>query len=224
MFFEADRQTIRDLEIFGTEKNHNSVFQIFATTKTSGGKNRLHQFMQFPLSDLTKIQGRCAAIKFVGEHNFALTINSGQFDFIEHYLNLNVSVLRNNFLDAYLQLLAYKLKPLNDYYIIQSGIGQLVFLLKHLKEKIEQRNDLLIPEEFNSQIEFIRHFISNPDIAQAIASKKKISCFRLNRFDNFFRKKYREDTLKVISIIYTLDAYISIAGVAKKEISLFPNF
>lgn len=224
MNFELDKQTIQDLEIFGNDKKHDSVFQIFNNTKTNGGKKRLHGFMQFPLSDLTKIQERCDAIKFVCKSDFKLTINSGQFDFIEHYLNLNISVLRNNFLDAYLQLITYKLKPMNAYYIIQSGIGQLIFLLKHLNEKIELLNDQILPAELNYQLQFIRNFISNPDIKQVTEAKEKISCVSLNRFDNLFRKKYRKETLEVINILYTLDAYISIAGVAKSRNFSFPEF
>lgn len=103
MNFELDKQTIQDMEIFGNEKSTNSIFHYYNFTKTIGGKKHLHGLMHSPLTDIAELQQRRDTIKFIYDIEFELTINSGQFDFIEHYLNLNISALRNNFLDAYIQ-------------------------------------------------------------------------------------------------------------------------
>src|SRR5665648_287986 len=137
MNFELDKQTIQDLEIFGNEKSTNSIFNHYNFTKTMGGKKHLNTLMHSPLTDIDELQQRRDTIKFIYDIEFELTINSGQFDFIEHYLNLNISALRNNLLDAYIQSISYKLNPINDYYIIKSGTKQLIFLFKHLDEKLK---------------------------------------------------------------------------------------
>lgn len=224
MNFEFDKQTIQDLEIFGNEKSPNSIFRYYNNTKTHGGKRHLFRLMHLPLTDINKIQQRRDTIKFIYDIEFELTINSGQFDFIEHYLNLNVSPLRNNFLDAYLQSISYRLKPLNNYYIIQSGIRQLIFLFKHLIEKLESIIELTLPEELNNLIKRIYEFICNPEIREIVTAKEKFSCVKLNRFDNLIRKKYKNEMTEIIQMVYALDAYISVAKAARLNKFAFPEY
>jgi DNA mismatch repair protein MutS len=215
MNFELDKQTIKDLEIFGNEKSTNSIIHCYNCTKTNGGKKHLHGLMYTPLTDINKLKQRSDTIKFIYDSKFELSINSGQFDFIEHYLNLNISALRNNFLDAYIQSISYKLKPLNDYYIIQSGIKQLIFLFKHLDEKLQSLVDSSLPKDLNNQIKHIQQLFAKQDIQKMLSSKEKISCVSLNRFDNLFRKKYKNEIIEIIQMVYRLDAIISIAKAAR---------
>lgn len=224
MNFELDKQTIQDLEIFGNDKSTNSIFRYYNYTKTIGGKKYLLDLMSSPLTDINKLQNRRDTIKFIHDVDFEISINSGQFDFIEHYLNLNLSALRNNFLDAYIQSISYKLKPLNDYYIIQSGIKQLIFLFKLLDEKLKSLVDSILPEELDDQIQQIRKFFGKQDIQKILSSKEEISCVSLNRFDNLFRKKYKNEIIEIIQIVYSLDATISIAKAAKVNKFSFPEY
>ena len=224
MNFELDKQTILDLEIFGHEKGSISIFRFYNLTKTIGGKKYLFDLMQSPLTDIHKLQQRRDTIKFIYDIKFNLTINSSQFDFIEHYLNLNRSALRNNFLDAYVQSISYKLKPLNDYYIIQSGIQQLIFLFKHLEVRLNSIINLTLPKEFGNRILQIQSFFECHDIKEILTANEKISCIKLNRFDNLLRKKYKKEVHEIIQIVYIFDSYISIAQAARKNKFSFPEY
>jgi len=224
MNFELDKQTILDLEIFGHEKGSVSIFRFYNLTKTIGGKKYLFELMQSPFTDIHKIQQRSDTIKFIYDAEFELTINAGQFDFIEHYLNLNSSALRNNYLDAYVQSISYKLNPLNDYYIIQSGIQQLIFLFKHLDVKIKSIIHSTLPTEFGIRVLQIQKFFEYQDIQEILTAKEKISCIKLNRFDNFFRKKYKNEVHEIIQIIYIFDSFISIAQAARENKFSFPEY
>lgn len=224
MDFELDKQTIQDLEIFGNEKSVNSIFRIYNYTKTIGGRKYLYELMHSPLTEINKIQQRRDTIKFFYDTEFEMTINSGQFDFIEHYLNLNISVLRNNFLDAYVQYVSDILKPLNDYYIIQTGIQQFIFLIKHLEEKLKSIINFKLPKELDNQIRQIHDFFEHQDIREILTTNGKISCVRLNRFDNLFRKKYKKELNEIIHIIYTFDSFISIAKAARINRFSFPEY
>lgn len=224
MNFELDKQTNQDLDIFGNEKSLNSIFQQYNYTKTSGGKKLLYRVMLSPMTELSKIQAIRDSIKFIYDTDFELTINSGQFDFIEHYLNLNISALRNNFLDAFLQSISNKFRPTNDYYIIQSGINQLIFLFRHLEEKLRLIDRMTLPEEFDCQIQKIQSFISNKELREVFATKEKFSFVKLNRFDNLIRKKHKKGIAETIQIIYWLDAYISVAKAARINKFSFPEY
>jgi len=224
MNFELDKQTIQDLEIFGNEKSTNSIFHHYNYTKTFGGKKYLFELMQTPLADINKIQQRRDTLKFINDVEFEITINSGQFEFIEYYLNLNIPALRNNFLDAYAQAISYELKPLNNYYVIQNGVKHLIFLFKHLDEKLKSIIDSPLPEELDIQIQKIQGFFKRQDIIAIITAKEKISCVRLNWFDNIIRKKYKNEVLEIIQITYILDSYISITKAARKNKFTFPEY
>jgi DNA mismatch repair ATPase MutS len=224
MDFELDKQTIKDLEIFGNEKAPDSIFRFYNLTKTNGGKKRLFEIMQSPLTDFNKIKQRRDAIKFIYDLEFELTINSTQFEFIDRYLNLNIIPLRDNPLDAYIDSISYKIKPRNDYYIIQSAIEQLIFLFQHLDKKLRSINEHILPEVLDKAFGKIIAFIGCEEIEYALPTKEKISCNRLNRLDRLFRKKHKDELFEVINAIYMLDAYISIAKVARKRGLCFVDY
>jgi DNA mismatch repair ATPase MutS len=224
MNFELDKQTIRDLEIFGNEKSPLSIHRFYNHARTMGGKKYLFELMQSPLTDIDEIHQRKEAIKFICETEFELTINSTQFDFIDHYLNLNIIPLRNNFLDAYFDSFSYQIKPKNDYYIIQAGVRQLTFLFQHLDKKLKSISGYKLPSALDKEFEKIKKYIAYQEIKEALTAKEKISCVKLNRFDWLFRKKYKIELLEVIQTIYTLDAYISVAKTAKLQGLCFADY
>lgn len=224
MKFELDRQTINDLEIFGDKKSGNSIFNFYNQTKTTGGKKYLLALMENPFGDIQELKQRTELIKFIASIGFDLKISSGQFDFIEYYFQLNIPPLRNNLIDAFFQNLSYRLKPNNNYYLIQSGIQQLKFLFDHLKEKIVVLKKHDLPANLNDLIKGIEQFIENRDFADLNKKGDKISSSRLNRLDYFLRKKNKNKLQNFIMSIYALDAYISIGKVAISKKLAFPEY
>lgn len=224
MKFELDKQTIRDLEIFGNDKATHSVFRLYNHTKTIGGRKHLYESMQSPMTDIELIVQRRDAIKFIYDVEFELTINSTQFDFIDHYLNLNALPLKNNFVDAWFDSLSYRLKPGNNYYIIQSGIKQLIYLFKHLNDKLHSISNYKLPAGFNNPIQEIRKFIESEEIKEVLGTKEKITCLKINKYDMLFRNKYKLEVLNTIRILYALDAWISVAKAARTHRLSFAEY
>jgi alpha-tubulin suppressor-like RCC1 family protein len=72
MNFEIDNQTKTNLELFGNEKNINSVFAFFNNTKTLGGRDRLYEMMKTPTNDVTFLISRVIAIAAGCYHSLAL--------------------------------------------------------------------------------------------------------------------------------------------------------
>lgn len=224
MNFELDKQTIQDLEIFGNEKSPDSIFQCYNYTKTSGGKKLLYRLMLSPLTDLKQIQTTRDSIKFMYDTDFDLTINSGQLDFIEHYLNLNISALRNNFLNALFQSISNTLRPSNDYYVIQSGINQLIFLFRHLEETLQPTEEMTLPEEIDCLTRKIRVLFKQHGFRELISAKKGFSFVKLNWFDHLIRKKYKKEVAEIVRLVYCFDAYISVAKAARANKFSFPEY
>ncbi|HEY5391276.1 MAG TPA: hypothetical protein VIJ57_04090 [Hanamia sp.] len=222
--FDLDKQTIKDLAIFVDGRSANSISNFYNQTKTFGGKDFLYHLMKNPITDISELRQRTALIQFLSETGFELKINSGQFDFIERYKALNIAVLRNNFVDAFLQNLSYRITPGNNYYLIKSGIQHLVYLLVELKAKMETLNKRDLPLKLTLFKENISAFIDNQDFKDLYTERVQITSSKLNKLDNLFRRKYKNELHKIIDLVYKLDAFISIAKVAKQKDLALPNY
>ncbi len=222
--FDLDKQTIKDLEIFVDSRSMNSISSYYNQTRTFGGKMFLFQLMKNPITDISELRQRTILIQFLSETGFELKINSSQFEFIEHYQRLNITPLRNNIIDAFLQNLLYKINPSNNYYIIKSGVQQLAYLFIQLKEKIEGLGKNDIPEKLGLYQKYISDLIQKPEFEVLYTKKLKITNSKLNKLDNLFRKKYKNELNEVIKLVFKLDAFISVAKVAKQKSLAFPVF
>lgn len=222
--FDLDNQTIKDLEIFVDDKSVKSIFSYYNQTKTFGGKRYLHQLMKIPISDIEELKQRNELTQFLVKSDFRIKINSSQFELIEHYLRLNISPLRNNFFDALFNDISYKISPNNNYYIIKSGVQQLVFLFNHLKEKFELLSEEELPQKLNLYWNHISDLFQELGYTNSCTLKQKISFSKLNKLDNLFRKKCKTKLYEVIQLIYELDAFISLAKVARQKNLGFPDY
>ncbi len=180
--------------------------------------------MQNPITDLKELRQRTALIGFLQETGFELKMNTKQLDFIEHYQRHNIAPLRNNFVDAFFQSLSYRINPNNNYYIIKAGVQQLAYLFKQLKEKAETLEGKGLPEKLELLWEKITVLIENPDFKILNQPKLKIGFSKLSKLDNLFRKKYKSELNQLLSTIYQLDAYISVAKVANEKHLVLPEY
>ncbi|WP_068475247.1 MutS-related protein [Saccharicrinis aurantiacus] len=224
MKFELDQQTIKDLEIFGGGKSSKSIFDFYNCTRTRGGQEYLMRIMRNPTSDLEKLNSRKSAFQFFANNRIDLVFNDNQIDFIKTYCDLNVATLKDNIVDAYIQKLSYRIKPSNEYYLIQAGILYLKKLFNYLKECVNDIKQFNIPEILNDDITFISRFINKSDFKVFNTVKDKIKTRSLNRLDNLFRDKYKGELQKLMSILDKFDAYNSVGKVASIKNLSFPEY
>ncbi len=63
MIFNADKQTLDDLNIFG-KKGKDSVYALFNRTCTTGGAVKLEQIFHYPSTGAAEIRDRSETIQF----------------------------------------------------------------------------------------------------------------------------------------------------------------
>ena len=86
MNFDIDRQTLNDLSIFNSPNHQNSIFNLFDTTKTIGGKEKLEKIFRNPLDDPEAIKERIDTIRFIQTKNLNINTDKQTCDFVEFYL------------------------------------------------------------------------------------------------------------------------------------------
>lgn len=222
--FELDPQTLKDLGIFVDNTSEKSISNIYNRTQTEGGRNYLYQLMRHPISDIDRLKKRTELIQYMMSEDFELKISADQLAYVEHYLKLNTDPLKNSKGSALIQHLSHQISPDNDYYLIQSGVQQLVYLFKHLRDKLRSTNTTIPSLQFKAYQERIIELIEHSDFECIYEKSEKISFTKLNKLDHLLREKYKEQTEDLVDLVYKLDAYISIAKVSKHRQFVIPEY
>ena len=225
MSFEIDRQTLRDLEIFGERPQDPDIFRYYNRTKTFGGKLQLKAIMEYPLDNIDELTERRDTIKFFRDFEFQLTINSSQMDFIDHYFRLNETTLKANFLDVLFNKIRVNPNAKNDLYLIATGVEKMIFLLIELEKMLTAAATKELPPKLASTFTFLRDFLQLTEISRMIKEiKAKPHRIRTYKYDRLFRDKYKDETQQVVQAIYAFDAYHSVAETAALKESAFPEY
>jgi DNA mismatch repair protein MutS len=226
MKFEIDKQTINDLELFEKVKGEKSVFSIFNFTKSIGGKKRLEEIFSKPLNDVYLIEERLGIVKYFQVLDTKFEIDKECLDFVEYYLIQQRVPGRFSISRSFLIALNYKIRPKNDYYIIQRGIRFLIVLLNEMYE-----HSLLSEEEsdsgfVNNYKRLIREKLENTSLKAALKLKNRRKLFphEIGKLDYCFRKSGRNNLRELLDIIYEIDVFKSIAFAANKFELTIPVF
>ncbi|HWV70641.1 MAG TPA: hypothetical protein VN040_02955 [Pseudosphingobacterium sp.] len=220
MAFLTDQQTLDDLNIFG-RPGEESIYQIFNNTKTRGGAAILEEMFRFPLSDEGNINNRSQTIQYFAKSGKQFLFTVANFDAVESYMQNTDGRTK---LSAQGDSIARKLSNLvaldADTAAIYNGIVALLKLLQELNhflngldngdqpEKTEILNILILPE-FKEVLQLPSHI--------------KLTSSQYTAYDELFRFRYRDRVLKILSYVYSLDVYLSVAKVAVERAFVFPK-
>ena len=223
MNFDIDRQTLNDLSIFNSPNHQNSIFNLFDTTKTIGGKEKLEKIFKNPLDDPSAIKNRIDTISYFQNKGLNIAVDKQTCDFVEFYLQQHYE--RKSFIKiiGFYERIIYAFNSNNNYYVIQQGVENTIRVLEVLLEfsthNFDERagslNDLKanILEAFDGE-DFI--------FVKQLTSKKEISAIDLARADAIFRHSSIDKIKNLLDILYQLDVYTSVSAIATKRGFTFP--
>lgn len=222
MDFEIDRETFSDLEIFSGSSGSGGIHSLFNKTRTLGARDLLIKIMKEPLSDVKLLTDRKDAIEFFFNYNIQLEITHNQLDLVEHYLNLNKRYLRNNALDALFGHISNKVNITPTYYIITTGIKNIIQLLRSVASFISSQCNRPIPHLLTagSKLELLH----DSWLMKIAASEKELTCFEVHDLDRFFRKTKIKQVRELLRFIYEMDVFESAAEVVKNRGWCFPIY
>jgi len=224
MAFLTDQQTINDLNLFG-KSGGASIYGIFNRTKTRGGAAILEEMFRFPLSDERTINHRSQIIQQFAKTGASFPFSTDHFDPVESYLKNTDSRTK---LSAQEASIAKKLSNLVAVDAITSGIylgiDSLLKLLKELQQFLK-RLDTADFSFYKQDITAVRELLAIPGMQEVLdlPLPGKVSGSDYIRYDELFRFRHRDVVLKIMSYIYGLDVYFSVALVAAERAFVFPK-
>lgn len=227
MKFEIDKQTLKDLNVFGTSPSDKSLFSLFDATFCAGGKKKLTAFFSNPSDDIVFLTERKETIAFLQKHfPEGINLDKNSLDFAEYYYR------HANFLAEVPSLYTVFVKFLNrlnnykKFHLIDKGVLSSVKLIESLHSFAQLLGEKCALEEcprlLRERVTELLKRLDQEEYKDAI-HPKRLNAFEIIRMDYVFRKTHRSDLSFFLEFIYELDAYISVANTARKHGFSYPE-
>lgn len=232
MTFKIDEQTLQDLEVNPVIHSEKSVFDYYNVVKTIKGRKRLLEMLNAPTNSKSLIQRRVESLRFFIDNNLSFDITNRQIDFIETYMDSNILILKNTFVDSTIQKIKNKLTDPEDYYILSSGIKNILYTFRSLFHFSNSIKSLDPPSYLNELIDQLLAFCAKKPLStnlQEVDILKKTDKIKLNEehifeYDGIFRKQLKDELKSAIDIISEIDVLMGLAEVARNRNLCLPNF
>ncbi|TCC87406.1 MutS-related protein [Pedobacter hiemivivus] len=224
MKFNMDSQTYTDLNVFSSSSDTDALFNIFKLTSTIGGREKIHEMMYNPVADINVLNARKEAIKYYYDHEISLKLSREQLDLADHYLNHNKRFLKRNMIDSFYDFASHKLNPSNDYYIISVGISSIIKVIRKVCDFLETiPTDA--PKHLQNMLARIMALLASPPLKESVlVNPNKLSFYQISKLDSVFRGPGKQHICEILQCIYELDAFETLAYVARRRGFSFPDY
>lgn len=214
MSFIADKQTLEDLNIPGRYKN-NSISRLFDHTVTGGGSRLMEQLFHSPLTDAGAINKRTDIFKYFTVRSIAFPFSGDEFEVMENYLR---SGGEGNLFSSAMGITSKKMLQLvaqdKDYGLLVEEVCNTIELLNRFEAFIMTLEVEVNP--YTEELLAIKDIIDHPKLAWLRKERgvKKLSLLKLIQYDFLLRGGLHEEMKTLTTLIFNLDLYIAVAGVA----------
>lgn len=225
MSFNTDKQTLDDLNIFG-RPGSDSVFNLYNNTHTRGGANILEKMFLFPLSDMDSVNERSRILKYFNSIKVKFPFETEQLDSAEIYLNMKdqrtkLSHGDNNLARKFGNLLSAE----GDYKLIYNGIIAIIAIFQSFHVFVSTIKTSASQSPYQKELEGIMALLTDQDLQILLKNKYngKLPHATTVEYDDLIRFRFPDKIKRLLSAIYHLDVYISIAEIALKRGYIFPQ-
>lgn len=219
MSFRVDKQTVDDLGIFGRIREK-SVYGVYNRTVTHGGALLLEEMFRYPLSEEAKINERGIIIRYFQQRGIVFPFRSELFDSVEFYLGntdsrTRLSVHENSLERRFRSVIGSD----TEYEMIHKGVLSMTEILCTLERFLKELESQGIESLYQGQVSSMKELLSLKELEPCFTegSLRKFPYAKVATYDQKFRYDLRERIKTLLSYIYTMDVYISVARVASER-------
>lgn len=217
MSFFADKQTLEDLNIPGRHKN-NSISRLFDTVITAGGIKLMDDLFRQPLTDPAEINKRSAIFQYFTTHPMLFPFTEEEFSQVENYLRSGGGGnLAETGISIMLKRMLHLVAQDRDYDLLKTDVCNTITLLNRFYEFASQLKDTESP--YQPQLTAIKNIFSNQKLIwlREEGKPKDLSMSKLIKYDHLLRTGMHLEMQELTEMIYHLDVYIAVAGIAAKN-------
>ncbi|MDR0765879.1 MAG: hypothetical protein LBF09_02945 [Odoribacteraceae bacterium] len=217
--FLVDKQTLEDLNMLG-EFRPNSIFNLFNTTRTRGGKLLLEAMFHQPLNDAAAINDRASIIAYFKERALPFPVDNDLFVIVDHYFSNSggETLLEALFYTGRRKLMHY-IGADKEYEITRSGLVAATRFIKILRDFTAQLAEGDVPPAYRERLEAARRLFADKRLEWVfnVPANKKWRWFDVARRDFTLRAGCREQTREIMQLLHEFDAYLAIARAARER-------
>jgi DNA mismatch repair protein MutS len=225
MNFITDKQTLDDLNIFG-KRGKQSIYSIFNRTCSRGGAEQLEQMFRYPLSDTDAINQRAGIIKYFQQRKQVFPFRSDQFDALEQYLS---NTDERSKLGHENNTLERKFKTLigsdTEYQLLAKGVSSLLEISHTLRKLLSELQQDAGSIGYRADLQIMQEILQS-EAWQSVFDRKpgsKLSFDDNAILDRLFRYQHIDKVRTLLYHLYSMDVYVSVAGVATEKGYVFPE-
>jgi DNA mismatch repair protein MutS len=221
-----DAQTTKDLEIFDTESEGTSLFQFCNLARTEGGARVLRRRMERPWSDAARISATQDSLTFILAHRQAFTKLPSAYvaGRAEHYANeVLPSVEHENVLEFGLGALSLWANHDRYYFAIVYGVQISCKLINALR-RFSRQLELASPVgELAPLLEEMSALLAHPRLLQIPDEDTGRWAWKVLRLDQVFRFHEKGTMVRLLQLVYEIDALVAMADVTDKNGFVLPS-
>lgn len=217
MSFVTDKQTLDDLNILGKYKS-NSVLNLFNHTQTAGGERLLEVMFQHPLTHAEEINQRSRVIQYFESKALLFPFEQDALIAAGNYLSGPGAA---NFLLATAQgtrrkaLYLLGLKVEHD--LVAAGLSETIQVLVAVKRFVADLLKQDAESPFAAALKKVDQIFKSDALRwlERVNKPAELSFFETVKYDYQLRSVLRTEMEGIMELVYQVDLYIAVAGVAK---------
>ena len=221
-----DAHTLKDLEIFGSEKGETCLFEFCNLSRTAGGARVLRRRMEHPWSNAARIRATQESLSFILAQRQAFTKLPSAYTVsrVERYAHEVLPIVIHENLLAF-SFDAFSLWATHDrhYMSIVLGVHFTGGLIRSLRCFVEQVELASPVGELAPLIEEMRTLLAHARLSQVLGRKVGRWPWRILRIDQVFRLHEKEAMARLLQLIFEIDALVAMADVTSKNGFILPR-
>jgi len=216
--FQADKQTTEDLNLQGKFKQQ-SVYSLFNHLQTRGGEKMLEGMFREPLNHPDQINARTAVFEFFQTGNLIFPVIRSQVESMEDYLSGGAGaalpkVAWGIFAKRFKQVLFHNAELLQ----LQAGQSVTIEVLQAFREFFSELKGKAGIAVYEKDLNAAQKILQDPRLQSILnRSEEQPSLSQLIRNDYIVRHAMMAEMEALLKLIYALDVYMGVAGVAREE-------
>jgi DNA mismatch repair ATPase MutS len=221
-----DEHTLNDLEIFTHQGSGRSLFDACNFTRTKGGRELLRQRMQAPWCDVNCIRSTQEALRFI-------ICQRPAFDKLPSWITQGVEkyqrdvlllVTQTNSLEFLIASLSLRFNHERHYHNILRGVQIAATVIRQTRLFANQSSLDETNGELDDLLSELRSLLDRPKI-KSIPDKEIESTWswKILKYDQIFRFHEKRSLLRILQIIYEIDALLSMADATTAMKLSFPE-